>query len=452
MRFQRELRSIAGCIFLLTSLLPPPPAKAQSADGLWLTDGYGLLLEVKGPKIKAFEITSLSCLPSWSAERDPFLSDGSKTVFIGGRGTVTIMPGSSDGRESMHLDFSVSTIGMRRVAIKPETCSEPIADTPQNNYAVFWQTFAEQYALFPQYRIDWTAVDHEYRPLITSSTRPEELFQILAKMVDGFHNAHIDVRAKSIRQEYWGYRPSDDILQSKHAETIARIIESKYVQGNIQTYCNKQLEYGMLRDFIGLLRILSFENYTKEALESALDQIFTGSSRLKGLIIDARINEGGSDLFGVEIASRLTRARYLAYSKVARNNVSGPLHFTEPEPVWVPGNSQPGFSGNVVLLVGSDTLSAGETFAMALMNRTPRVIRVGDDTQGVFSDKLRRRLPNGWLFALPNEIYLTEEGQAFDVKGVPPDIRVQVFASQDVAQGRDRGIEKASELLRSHNR
>ena len=66
-------------------------------------------------------------------------------------------------------------------------------------------------------------------------------------------------------------------------------------------------------------------------------------------------------------------------------------------------SARPSFRGLVVELIGPYTLSAGETFAQGLMGRTPRVTRIGENTQGVFSDVLARRLPNGWTFGLPKK-------------------------------------------------
>jgi C-terminal processing protease CtpA/Prc len=99
------------------------------------------------------------------------------------------------------------------------------------------------------------------------------------------------------------------------------------------------------------------------------------------------------------------------------------------------------------LLTGIDSVSAAETFTMALMGRTPAVTRSGENTQGVFSDVLGRTLPNGWRFGLPNEIFLTEGGKTFDAVGIPPDIAVPVFPSEDLKKGRDSCLEKALELL-----
>ena len=63
------------------------------------------------------------------------------------------------------------------------------------------------------------------------------------------------------------------------------------------------IHFGMLSGSIGYMRILAFDGYTKDggfaqgaiALESALDDIFKAAQRMKGLIIDVRVNTGGAD-------------------------------------------------------------------------------------------------------------------------------------------------------------
>jgi C-terminal processing protease CtpA/Prc len=103
----------------------------------------------------------------------------------------------------------------------------------------------------------------------------------------------------------------------------------------------------------------------------------------------------------------------------------------------------------VVELIGPLTISAGETFTQALVGRTPHVTRIGEDTQGVFSDVLVKRLPNGWRFGLPNEVFRTREGTTYDGMGIPPDIPIPVFTEEDVAAGRDPGMAKALQVLRN---
>lgn len=91
-------------------------------------------------------------------------------------------------------------------------------------------------------------------------------------------------------------------------------------------------------------------------------------------------------------------------------------------------------------------MSGAETFIQALMGRQ-QVTRIGENTQGVFCDVLDRHLPNGWTFGLPNAVYRTAQGKAFDVQGIPPDIEVPVFNDVDVAAGRDPSIEMAKRIL-----
>jgi hypothetical protein len=250
------------------------------ADGWWLSDGYGLLLKVDGNILQAFELSSISCLPSWSAIRDPNHVRDAELVFRGDHSSVRFSVGTTADAMRMRRDGTVSDVLLRQVAIRPRSCGQAADNSPQANYAIFWQ--------------------------------------------------------------------------------------------------------------------------------------------------------------------------YLAYAKVARNNLDGALRFTEPQEVWVMPSTRPYFHGPVVLLIGPDTVSAGETFTMALMEREPHVTRIGLNTQGVFSDVLRRTLPNGWRFQLPNEKYLTKDRQSFDGMGVPPEIRTPFFSPGDIERGRDSALEAALQILADH--
>ena len=61
----------------------------------------------------------------------------------------------------------------------------------------------------------------------------------------------------------------------------------------------------------------------------------------------------------------------------------------------------------------------------ALMGRRPAIARVGENTQGVFSDVLSRTLPNGWGFGLPNELFLDQAGKGYDGPGIPPTVAMR---------------------------
>ena len=201
------------------------------------------------------------------------------------------------------------------------------------------------------------------------------------------------------------------------------------MQNDLQTYVNDQIAFGLLAGEIGYLRINSFTDYVVDgdfwagmtALELALDEIF--SQPMQGLIIDIRPNRGGSDLYGLAIANRLTDTPYHAYTIEARNDPTNPDSWTAGQPIFVQPTERFGFDGPVVLLTSRYTVSAGETFTMALMGRSPEVTRIGENTQGVFSVVLVHILPNGWWFGLQNERFLTQDGQTFDGPGIPPTLK-----------------------------
>ncbi len=66
----------------------------------------------------------------------------------------------------------------------------------------------------------------------------------------------------------------------------------------------------------------------------------------------------------------------------------------------------------------------------------------------MFSDVLIRALPNGSLFGLPNEVYLTA-GESYDGAGIPPTIDTGlVFDRANIEAGRDPELDRALEFLR----
>ena len=329
------------------------------------------------------------------------------------------------------------------------------ANTPLTNYAILWQTFHENYPFFALRHMDWRAVDRTFRPRVTVATEPHELLRIFQQMLEPLQDAHTGVVALDIHQEFEGWRPAPNHLDESQWKAANEIIGSKYLGGASASFCKGHVQFGSMKNSVGYLRLTAFYGYVDtpsysdrlQALETALDSIFESAPRWKGLVVDVRRNKGGDDALGLSVAARLTTSRYLAYRKAARRSDEGRLRFTPSQEVWVEASSRPGFHGRVALLTGADTVSAGETFTMALMGREPRVVRVGLNTQGVFSDVLNRTLPNGWRFRLPNEVYYTRDKESFDGAGVPPDISIPFFSPEDIQSGRDAAIDKAIQLL-----
>jgi hypothetical protein len=439
---------------LAAAVLLPAAVRADGLDGFWRSDGYGLVFEISGNKLRGYQVTKISALPSSSAHRLNETPAGVEAVFELDEAPlkISVTPGPTADSRYFGGQGAASRMVLRKLPARPDVLDKKPANTPQGNFDVFWQTFAEQYPFFALHGMDWNAMRSKYRDKITDTTKPDELFTVFREMIKPLHDAHIFLQARDIKKSYHGTRPNAHPLENPGR--VTEIIKSR-LHGQMQVGCNGKIKFGMLTDRVGYVRITGFAGYTTrrdfddwvKALDATLDQALAGADRWQGLVVDVRVNGGGSDVLGVEAASRLAIKDYLAFAKRARSDPEDPAQFTPPQETRVRVGREPRFGGKVVLLTGPDSVSAAETFTMALMGRTPAVTRVGENTQGVFSDVLGRTLPNGWRFGLPNEIFLTETGKTFDRIGIPPDIAVPVFPPEDLSKGRDSCLEKALELL-----
>jgi C-terminal processing protease CtpA/Prc len=332
------------------------------------------------------------------------------------------------------------------------------------NFEVFTRTFAEHYISFDLRHVDWNRVVAEQRTKINSQTTPAQLFDILQGMIRPLSDIHTGIEAPKLKRAFDApLRAGTDRVvhgsigkfEKAGRRDLAAVTDRIYLRGPVRAYCRGQWLYGVADGDIGYLRILEFGDYARyggyegnlRALNLALDRMLADHT-LRALIIDTRLSFGGDDRLGLAIAARLTGHEYPAYAIQARSDGGDATKFTELQRVMVKPGKQPLFSGPIVELTGPITMSAAETFTEALMERTPRVMRIGENTQGVFCDSLDRHLPNGWSFSLPNAVYRTSEGKAYDVEGIPPDVTVPVFADDDIAAGRDPAMAAAMKLLK----
>ena len=444
---------------------PAPVTAATGLDGTWKTDGYGFVLVATGDSLRAYEVTETTCVPSFTGVRRVETPAGTEAVYEADGQVLAVTAGADSSQKHLKSDGAASYMVVRRLAARPTVCDQPTPNTPEGNFEVFAATWSEHYILFDQKGVDWQGVVAAARAKVTPTTTPEQLFDIMQGMIASFEDAHTFINADTIKRRFLVLRKGTDRVaksgmadfRTKDLPGILAVTDRK-LTGALRKWCNDQVQYGHVDDSTGYLRILSESGYTKEggfaaglvALEAALDTIFS-DPKLTGLVIDVRINFGGADPYGLALASRLATSEYLAYSKEARLDPADRTKWTPGQPSTVRPSTRPGFKGPVVELTGPLTISAGETTTQALMGRIPTIVRIGENTQGVFSDVLGRRLPNGWSFGLPNEVFRTADGKTFDGPGIPPDVQVPVFADQDLKSGRDPGLARAVAELRARH-
>jgi hypothetical protein len=459
---RRGVAFVIVCSVILLTLVRPTNATAQLLDGYWRADGYGLIAVLKGGELKLFETTSRSCIAADTYKLQAEPADRRGMRFVNGSDVIFVTKGPAQNTAWFQDPGAASKILFRLVQ-RPEVCAHEAANDPLTNFDIFAETFAAHHGFLKHRGVDWAALTQTYRARVTAETKPEDLFEIFKAMIEPLHDAHTFIVARDIKKRTGGKRPGTLALTADEKKRTIEILETSYLEGKLRSWCNGHLRYARLKGVkggAGYLRIDSFDGYTSDgsfdegarALDAALDEILKDAEGLRGLVIDVRLNNGGADPYGVQIAGRLTDKAYTAFIKRARNDAQNPESWTAPQPAMVRVSERPRFLKTVIELIGPDTVSAGETFTMALMGRRPQVTRIGENTQGVYSDVLVRHLPNGWIFGLPNEVFLTEQGKHFEAVGVPPDIRLAVFPKTDLESGRDTALEKAIELLSANTR
>ncbi|MEU5356086.1 S41 family peptidase [Streptomyces albidoflavus] len=452
----RMVTATAVALALVGPAAPAATAHQRATDGIWRTDGYGTVLSIRNGTFQEYQTTAVSCLKGDSAQRT-----GPGTYTTPDGTVLTVRTRGSRDRGSLRVDGSVGDRDLRRIPELPDACTRPAPEDPLAAFDVFWQSFEENYPFFSAKGIDWHALRDQYRPRVHAKTTRGELHAVFSEMVKPLYDAHVAVEDGD--RVFAQVRPGT-VLPTQELDTkVKKFIVAHDLKDarNLQDFANGRITYADLPGGQGYLRISGFGGYAGDgapyaaqlaeldrALDTVLDQERT--QRLKGLVIDVRINGGGSDALGIHIAGHLTDTPYRAYSRRARNHPADPTRHTRPQPVYVTPAQGPRYTGPVAVLTGGSTVSAGETFTQALMDRPGRTVRIGQPTQGVFSDVMRRKLPNGMAAWLPNEEFLTRSGRTFDGTGIPPHLTEPVFTEDEFDKKRDSAFDRALNVLREY--
>src|ERR1700757_3808141 len=97
--------------FSLTLLLnAQKELDSKLTEGFWLTDGYGELLEFDATALHTYELTSISCIPAQTRQRDETRSSNSIAVFPSGNSVITIRRTGDPNMMHMRWDWAAADI------------------------------------------------------------------------------------------------------------------------------------------------------------------------------------------------------------------------------------------------------------------------------------------------------------------------------------------------------
>jgi hypothetical protein len=455
---------------------------ASALEGVWQGDGYQRYLTVRSGVLRSYEYSAAGCLPGrlklTAGQPGPHGGVQFRTATGVRELTMRATAGGSGAR--LVPAGSVGEQQLRRIAALPADCARKPAKDPVHTFDTFFSTLRENYPFFRAKGVDWDAMRAKYRPQVHKNTTDDKLFKTLSAMIEPLHDIHTQLADNTGKRRTLNFRPGTPYPTEKYLADVAAATRAQLPK-TVHSYANGKIQYADLKQQdlkqhdlkqhdrkqrgtaqdIGYLRITGFIGFAdggrpdadadSAALDRALAEIFTAqrTRALGGLVIDLRFNGGGADALGTKIAARLTDRTYTAYTKSARNNPSQPDSWTPGQPIRVHPANGPRYTGPLAVLTGPLTISAGESFTQSLLARSPAPLRIGEATQGVFSDTMDRALPNGWTLTLPNEKYADAEGRTYDGTGIPPTHHEPVYAAADLAKLRDPALDRAVRELRA---
>ena len=281
---------------------------------------------------------------------------------------------------------------------------------------------------------DPIVLEEEIYPYIFSSTDQCKDNKAYRYLLRGSHNSDIDLCIKSIagrqqdivlkRDSFWG----NDMPRKEHTN----------------------FEYKALEEGISYVAINTFgTSEVVEKFKQHMDRIRESS----GLIIDVRENSGGNSGNGDRITSFLIDkeipntpwktpqyvAAFQAWGRPEKWHVGQPGHIK-------PREGMERFSGPIIVLIGTETFSAGEDFAV-LLHSSKRGTLVGGKTGGSTGQPLYFNFDYGVNGRICTKRDTYPDGREFVGVGIIPDVEVHE-TQKSVAEGKDIVLEKGIEVLK----
>lgn len=431
----------ALCLLLAGSASTPAsaarwtsPAQAgHRIDGAWRGQGYGHVLVLEEGRPTLYHVAGSWCYrdPDPEAGRDEM----DRLVSVEGRDRIAFASAADQTRYVFD-----------RIAALPSACRVERRWTPAEIGRLVAATFADLYPGFGHR--GWTP-QALTAALATLPAGADDamLYDRLRSALDALDDAHVGLTATidgTERAFESGEAPTilaarADAALGADPASRERTWSQHYREGIVALLAggghhvaNRRILWGTIGR-IGYINIVTMGGFAADAppddvaaLDKVLDAALAAFRGLPGVIVDVTDNRGGYDAIGLRIAGRFAARRVPGFTKRAVGaTVPFQAFHVEPSP-------RIRYTGPVTLLTSDITVSAAETFTLA-MRALPNVRHVGARTRGALSDQLAKPLPNGWTLTLPAETYRGPIGRSDEGIGITPAAPFAPFAPSHAA-------------------
>ncbi len=309
--------------------------------------------------------------------------------------------------------------------------TEPPASQNVADFEAAWQTVKSVYPYFQFKHIHWDSIHTLYRPR-AEAAKGDEIFEVLFDMLKELKDAHVGLQTQGGDQVSTYHPPRADRDRYRYSPLVVR----KYFDRELRLAGDRRIEYEVIQGNIGYIYVATLRR--EEPVLDGFDEALAYLKDTKGLIIDVRHDEGGSDNNSMGIVSRLITS---SIDNLPYPTPDGGLH--QGGLIAPRGPFQ--YTKPVVMLIDGVCFSSCEDFA-EMMKHVPTVTAVGDTTSGGSGAPQLFTLPSGRKINVSTKDIRRYDGLPIEWNGVPPDIRV-VNTEAEIGQGIDNQLEYAIQIL-----
>ena len=217
-------------------------------------------------------------------------------------------------------------------------------------------------------------------------------------------------------------------------ERDGEILEVELTRREVQI---PTVEYEMLDDQIGYIRLVEFDEVTADQFKEALEDL--EKQNMKKLIIDVRNNPGGVLQVVCDMLDQLLPEGLIVYTEDKNGNRK---EYTSDE--------EHQFSKPLAVLANENSASASEIFAGAIQDYGIGTI-VGTTTFGKGIVQRTFYLSDGTGVKLTVAKYYTPKGHDIHKKGITPDVEIELDEElknqSSISHEEDNQLQKAIEVL-----
>lgn len=439
----------------LTEIRSAEGPTQQAVRGVWQSRGYGRILEIDEHGVTQYEIGD-SCYR-------PDRSEGAMSAMDSiGYSFFRMLPGETSA--IFQLTRGDTNVVFDRLESLPEACLVQASADPDDVAEAFLDAFERHYAFFDSRPPGHEARARRTRDLLTPGMSDAQLWDALGAYMEGLSDSHtkligeVDGESRRIQDGQGHTLPR--VRGSEGGETgwlVGLIDQTKQRLGESAHHTGSdRIIWGLIDGRIGYLQVFQMggftgrEDFGSEAWTQAemaefnriMDEAFSeyAEANVEAVILDLSNNRGGWDKIAKAIPGRFTDREYTGFTTAARGSGLAPFpHVIEP-------SNGPRFLGPVYLMTSDVTVSGGELATLAL-RQNPRVTQVGTTTRGSFSTPLAKRLPNGWLLELSNEVFAAPDGSVYEERGIAPHEVIEIYPADAPIEGHGAAIGRVIEMI-----